>query len=790
MSFPSGRASQTNSQRLWHPPGAKEASTAQPHSRLYDLSHARDPACDVADMSTTAPSTPENTPRKVALNRSFTLPAKIATSSRTNTTAEIGAAEGIETLYVHPNCKVIKFTSAGASRPGSSAGTPSPRNSSSNGKLPWATSTEQTLAAGPLEIYRVPGSVSFLHSGALLHAILPRSNCWCVDGVSKFAMRVLPDTYYRIELPGDTPKDLEKVEECKDTLKKVLHYERTPCPFARTFTVDLPEEIEVKKTRRRRSHGVARKWKLDRAYSWKPEDGVMPPQGRDSEESLESTTGSDGEGEGSSSNEDTRSGASESRDVATPIQTPSRPSVKERARGLNLRSVTAPSHMPLQSPSSRLRTSVADETRSQSRDKSRSRSRSTSPVQEVDDAVNQPALRPFQSIPTDMPPSPPDSSAGLDFSNTEHPLRTPLPDVSNPVDAHTPFSNPARDTSLTATSAAALKKDGEGQAAKDPVGTTDNPLAQADQLESTTGAVQNSEAEDGTPDSILIAATEPREEDIFVTANFREEVDQKRGGHETLLHESNSRESVDNGNLSASLLSDAKRRCESEPELGLDPDAGGEELNVDEPGDAAVSGPENDRNENDGNAVQVQATSSTEEAEPVKPDPYAQIQARIQARRSIGGTTSFHPTRKSPTRQSTSSTASSASLSSMRSGLSRRSNSSQPQQQALAGALVRKACTVFLGPPAHLVMIMLRIAARFAKGAFPSALMFESPAGMSKRVPGSFDLEGSDVEDFDFEDVDWEEDDFGVPLRSPIRVAVSREFGDGSMLREREAWDG
>lgn len=127
----------------------------------------------------------------------------------------------------------------------------------------------------------------------------------------------------------------------------------------------------------------------------------------------------------------------------------------------------------------------------------------------------------------------------------------------------------------------------------------------------------------------------------------------------------------------------------------------------------------------------------------------------------------------------------------MRSGLSRRSNSSQPQQQqALASALVRKACTVFLGPPAHLVMIMLRIAARFAKGAFPAALMFESPTGMSKRVPGSFDLEGSDVEDFDFEDADWEEDDFGVPLRSPIRVAVSRELGDDSMLRERRTWDG
>jgi hypothetical protein len=74
---------------------------------------------------------------------------------------------------------------------------------------------------------------------------------------------------------------------------------------------------------------------------------------------------------------------------------------------------------------------------------------------------------------------------------------------------------------------------------------------------------------------------------------------------------------------------------------------------------------------------------------------------------------------------------------------------------------------------------MLRIAARFAKGVFPHALIFESPAGMPKRVPGSFDLDGSDVEDLDEDDDDAGlsqdefdgEDDFGVPLRpSPVRL--------------------
>ncbi|KAF2173824.1 hypothetical protein M409DRAFT_48746 [Zasmidium cellare ATCC 36951] len=745
-------------------------------------------------MSTTAPSTPENTPRKVALNRSFTLPAKVATSSRTNPTAEIGAAEGIETLYVHPNCKVIKFTSA--SRPGSSGGTPSPSGSSSNGKLPWATLTEQTLAAGPLEIYRVPGSVSFLHSGALLHAILPRSNCWCVDGVSKFAMRVLPDTYYRIELPGDTPEDLEKIEECKQTLKKVLHYERTPCPFARTFTVDLPEELEVKKTRRRRSHGAARKWKLDRAYSWKPEDGVEP-QSRVSEESSGSAAGSDEE-EGSSSNEDTRSEASESRDAVNelPIQTPSRPSVKERARGFNLRSVTAPAKVSLPAPSTptpRLSTRIPVDARLQSRDRSRS------PMQQEaeEPSSGQTSLRPFQSIPTDMPPSPPDSSAGIDFT-TEHPPRTAFPDASTSVDVHEASfisDSSARDTDMSANSATALKKDCVEEAAKHVAGRSEGSLPEAGQLDSTAFAVQNSEAEDGTPNSILIASAASQEEDIFVTYSSREGVNPERGNHES-LHDSSALESGSVGDQSALLSSHAGRR-EGEPENGPDPAAGDELSRCHEEENSAISEADNDV-ENDAGQEQLRPVSIPGQepaVEPaVKPDPYAQIQARIQARRSIGGTTSFHPTRKSPTRQSTSSTASSASLSSMRSGLSRRSGSSQPQQQALASALVRKACAVFLGPPAHLVVIMLRIAARFAKGALPSSLMFESPAGMTKRVPGSFDLEGSDVEDFDLDDMDWEEDDFGVPLRSPIRLAmndaVSRELGENSLLRERKAWDG
>ncbi|KAL1310845.1 hypothetical protein AAFC00_001079 [Neodothiora populina] len=226
-----------------------------------------------------------------SLQRSFTLPAKLtdapnATRQTSGSGVEIGASEAIETLYVHPGARIISFTTAASAnaltRPGSSASV-NRRSSSTfesysggsdgdwgNG-LAWENATERTLAAGPLEIYRVPGSVSFLHSGALLHAILPRSQCWCVDGVSKFVFRIRPDTYYRIELPSTNPGEEELVEGLKLTLSKVLYYERTACPFRRGFGDALPEMPEVPRRSLSRSASVgrAKKWTFERR--WRPE---------------------------------------------------------------------------------------------------------------------------------------------------------------------------------------------------------------------------------------------------------------------------------------------------------------------------------------------------------------------------------------------------------------------------------------------------------------------------------------------------------------------------------------
>ncbi|KAF2858852.1 hypothetical protein K470DRAFT_265772 [Piedraia hortae CBS 480.64] len=203
-------------------------------------------------MSRTAPSTPGLRPP--SLDRSFS--QRRGSSFLPPTEAEV---ERKESLYTHQHAKVFQLV---VPEVGHRSG------------LPWATTTDRTVAAGFLEIYRVKGMGTYLRSGSLLKPIMRRSQCWCVDGVSKFALKVLPNTFYRVELPGETEEDLERVEELKKTWDAVLSYEKTACPFARTFTVDVPEEDEVPFKRGRRvSHGPAKRWKLDREFSWTREDG-------------------------------------------------------------------------------------------------------------------------------------------------------------------------------------------------------------------------------------------------------------------------------------------------------------------------------------------------------------------------------------------------------------------------------------------------------------------------------------------------------------------------------------
>ena len=83
--------------------------------------------------------------------------------------------------------------------------------------------------------------MAFLSSGNTLRPILSRSQCWCVDGESKFVIPIGDQSYYRIELPNKYPEEITAIEEFKKVLDKILKYEKTPCPFKRGFTVELPE---------------------------------------------------------------------------------------------------------------------------------------------------------------------------------------------------------------------------------------------------------------------------------------------------------------------------------------------------------------------------------------------------------------------------------------------------------------------------------------------------------------------------------------------------------------------
>jgi hypothetical protein len=100
---------------------------------------------------------------------------------------------------------------------------------------------------GALRVYRVPGSVAFLNSGKTLHPILKKSQCWCVDGETKFVLRIRGHNYYRIELPNTCEEDRNAADDLRRVLADVAQFETTACPFKRGFHVDLPEKQETPK---------------------------------------------------------------------------------------------------------------------------------------------------------------------------------------------------------------------------------------------------------------------------------------------------------------------------------------------------------------------------------------------------------------------------------------------------------------------------------------------------------------------------------------------------------------
>lgn len=99
-------------------------------------------------------------------------------------------------------------------------------------------------------MYRAPGSVAFLSCGTALQPILPKSQCWCIDQAnSKFVLQIRRPNYWRIELPVSSDEDQKRARDFRDILDGVLQFEKTQCPFQRPFTVVLPEKssLPVKK---------------------------------------------------------------------------------------------------------------------------------------------------------------------------------------------------------------------------------------------------------------------------------------------------------------------------------------------------------------------------------------------------------------------------------------------------------------------------------------------------------------------------------------------------------------
>lgn len=94
---------------------------------------------------------------------------------------------------------------------------------------------------GSFRIYRAPGSVAFLNCGNALQPILPKSQCWCIaEDSSQFVLQIRRPQYWRIEVPVQNQDDLENALVLKEVFDKILLFEKTECPFQRSFTVELP----------------------------------------------------------------------------------------------------------------------------------------------------------------------------------------------------------------------------------------------------------------------------------------------------------------------------------------------------------------------------------------------------------------------------------------------------------------------------------------------------------------------------------------------------------------------
>ncbi|OBT53662.1 hypothetical protein VE04_06071 [Pseudogymnoascus sp. 24MN13] len=197
---------------------------------------------------------PSSLPTQSMMKRAVTLPLRPSTSSSWTPREKPASSESIESLYIHPSVRIVSFESFGSSsvfQRRSSLNTPNLADVEEEvGTLPWSSTFERTIAVGPLRIYRAPGSVAFINCSTVIQPVLPKSRCWCVDDdATKFILQIRRPQFWRIEVPLDDPNHKAKSQELKDVLSQILLFEKTPCPFSRSFHIELPEppQTPVKK---------------------------------------------------------------------------------------------------------------------------------------------------------------------------------------------------------------------------------------------------------------------------------------------------------------------------------------------------------------------------------------------------------------------------------------------------------------------------------------------------------------------------------------------------------------
>ncbi|RYP15333.1 hypothetical protein DL765_005767 [Monosporascus sp. GIB2] len=183
---------------------------------------------------------PSGGPRPLGPRRIATAPtASLASASLPGPSSQ--PEDLVETLYNHPSVKIIAFTSTQRASLGPGPILPS-ENDVEPGSLPASSRLERTIAVGPFRIYRAPGSVAFLSCGSALQPILPKSQCWCIDEAnSRFVLQIRRPQYWRIEVPVADPDDAQRALILRDVFDSILLFEKTECPFQRSFTVELPQ---------------------------------------------------------------------------------------------------------------------------------------------------------------------------------------------------------------------------------------------------------------------------------------------------------------------------------------------------------------------------------------------------------------------------------------------------------------------------------------------------------------------------------------------------------------------